>query len=293
MLKGSLVAIVTPFDVDGKVNVSKLDELIEYQIKSQTDGIVLFGTTGEAATITLDEKIDVLKHVVSLINKRVPLIVGASSNCTLDACRAAEIFSNLGADYILVTNPYYNKCNKIGLIKHFEEIALASCAPIILYNVPSRTGMSIPLEVIKEVHTNKNIIGIKEASGDISYAIGISKYLNDEFLMFSGNDDVIVPYMAIGAKGVISVLANIAPKVCHDLCDACLNGDFKKGLEYNVGLAEVIKALFIETNPIPVKASLNYLGFNVGGYHLPLCEMDKENEKKLFNTLDLYKEMIY
>lgn len=293
MLKGSLVALVTPFNDDGSVNFDVLGELIEYHINNKTDGLVVLGTTGEASTMSFEEEVEVIKYSVKKVNKRVPLIIGAGSNDTLYAVKNAYEFSRLGADYLLVVTPYYNKTNEEGLVRHFEMIAEASSCPIILYNVPGRTGMNIPVSVVERLANNKNIIGIKEASGNISYAMLLSKYLNDDFVMFSGNDDVIVPYMSIGASGVISVLANIAPCQTHNICKHCLDGNFDKALIIAKDLLEVSNGLFIETNPIPVKTCLNHLGFNVGEYRMPLYQMNKTNEDKLIKLIDSKRCVIY
>ena len=293
MLKGSLVALVTPFNDDGSVNYDVLGELIEYHINNKTDGLVVLGTTGEASTMSFEEEVEVIKYSVKKVNKRVPLIIGAGSNDTLYAVKNAYEFSRLGADYLLVVTPYYNKTNEEGLVRHFEMIAEASSCPIILYNVPGRTGMNIPVSVVERLANNKNIIGIKEASGNISYAMLLSKYLNDDFVMFSGNDDVIVPYMSIGASGVISVLANIAPCQTHNICKHCLDGNFDKALKIAKDLLEVSNGLFIETNPIPVKTCLNHLGFNVGGYRMPLYQMNKTNEDKLIKLIDSKRCVIF
>lgn len=293
MLKGSLVALVTPFNEDGSVNYDVLGELIEYHINNKTDGLVVLGTTGEASTMSFEEEVEVIKYSVKKVNKRLPLIIGAGSNDTLYAVKNAYEFSRLGADYLLVVTPYYNKTNEEGLVRHFEMIAEASSCPIILYNVPGRTGMNIPVSVVERLANNKNIIGIKEASGNISYAMLLSKYLNDDFVMFSGNDDVIVPYMSIGASGVISVLANIAPCQTHNICKHCLDGSFDKALKIAKDLLEVSNGLFIETNPIPVKTCLNHLGFNVGGYRMPLYQMNKTNEDKLIKLIDSKRCVIF
>ena len=293
MLKGSLVALVTPFNDDGSVNFDVLGELIEYHINNKTDGLVVLGTTGEASTMSFEEEVEVIKYSVKKVNKRVPLIIGAGSNDTLYAVKNAYEFSRLGADYLLVVTPYYNKTNEEGLVRHFEMIAESSSCPIILYNVPGRTGMNIPVSVVERLANNKNIIGIKEASGNISYAMLLSKYLNDDFVMFSGNDDVIVPYMSIGASCVISVIANIAPCQTHNICKHCLDGIFDKALKIAKDLLEVSNGLFIETNPIPVKACLNHLGFNVGGYRMPLYQMNKTNEDKLIKLIDSKRCVIF
>ena len=293
MLQGSLVALVTPFNPDGGINFPKLGELLEFHIKNGTDGIVILGTTAEATTLSLQEQEDIVRFSVDVVGRRVPIIVGAGSNDTLAAVNKARLFSSLGADYLLVITPYYNKTNDEGLIKHFEVIAQSSLVPIILYNVPSRTGMSIPASVISRLSQHPNIYGIKEASGNMSYAASISKYLSDDFIMLSGNDDIIVPMMSIGAKGVISVLANICPRGVSDICHYALDGNFYKANNIAKSLLDVANALFYETNPIPVKEAMNYLGFNVGGFRLPLYQMGPDNYRRLIDVIDRNKEWLY
>ena len=292
MLKGSLVALVTPFSEDGKVNFSKLKELLEYHLKNQTDGIVILGTTAEATTLSLEEQVEIIKLSVTTVNKRVPIIVGAGSNDTAKAIEKAKLFSTLGVDYLLVITPYYNKTNEKGLVHHFESIAEASSVPIILYNVPSRTGMSISLSVVEQLSKHKNICGIKEASGNMSYAVGVSRFLNKDFVMLSGNDDIIVPMMSIGATGVISVLANICPRQAHRLCELCLNENYKEAGKLQGRLLPISNSLFFETNPIPVKAAMNSLGFAVGNYRMPLYPMEDELYKKMVRILEENKELI-
>lgn len=292
MIKGSYVALVTPFNNDGSVNYDKLKELIEYHINNSTDGIVLIGTTGEATTLSFEEQIEIVKVGIKTVNKRVPVMVGSGSNDTAKACKLSKTFSDMGADSLLVITPYYNKTNTPGLIKHFEMIAEASIAPIVLYNVPSRTGMNIPLEAYEVLSKNPKIVGVKEASGNMEYSKEVSKYLNDDFVMLSGNDDIIVDMIKMGAKGVISVLANVAPKNTHLLCEYALNGEFDKAYEIQNSLLEVAGSLFYETNPIPVKAALNHLGFGVGGYRMPLYEMSSEPYNKMIDVINRNMEVI-
>ena len=284
MLKGSLVALVTPFNSDGSVNYEELLRLLELH-SNNSDGIVLIGTTGEATTLSDSEALEMVKFAVEKVNKRVPLIVGAGNNNTEAAVNKARLYSSLGADYLLCITPYYNKTNESGLIKHFEAIASASSCPIILYNVPSRTGVSISIKALNVLKDNPNIIGIKEASGNMSYAMEVSRLLSDSFMMYSGNDDLIVPMMSIGGSGVISVLANIAPKRCKEMVKLCLNNKYSEAMEIQKDLLDVSNALFYEVNPIPVKEAMNYLGYNVGGYRLPLDYMSEDNKKRLINEL--------
>lgn len=293
MIKGSIVALVTPFTEDGQVNYLVLEELIEYHIANQTDGIVLLGTTGEASTLSFEEEEEMVRFAVKKIAKRVPLIVGSGSNETEKAVRQSRIYASLGADYLLVITPYYNKTNQAGLIKHFTMIADASSAPIIMYNVPSRTGMSISIEAIAALSEHPNICGIKEASGNLSYAMEVAKYIHDDFVMLSGNDDIIVPMMSLGGTGVISVLANIAPKQTHQICQACLEGAYAKAMSISLSLLEITQSLFYETNPIPVKAAMNYLGFNVGGYRMPLTQMSEKPYQKMIEAIRLGKEYLF
>lgn len=292
MIKGSYVALVTPFNNDGSVNYDKLKELIEYHINNSTDGIVLIGTTGEATTLSFEEQIEIVKVGLETVNKRVPVMVGSGSNDTAKACKLSKTFSDMGADSLLVITPYYNKTNTPGLIKHFEMIAEVSSAPIVLYNVPSRTGMNIPLEAYEVLSKNPMIVGVKEASGNMEYSKEVSKYLNDDFVMLSGNDDIIVDMIKMGAKGVISVLANVAPKNTHLLCEYALNGEFDRAYEIQNSLLDVAGSLFYETNPIPVKAALNHLGFGVGGYRMPLFEMSSEPYNKMIDVINRNMEVI-
>ena len=291
MLKGSIVALVTPFNSDGSINYNELEKLLNMHAIS-SDGILILGTTAEADVLTLDEKLDVLKFSVKVVNKRCPLIVGAGSNNTLESIKMAKLFSSNGADYLLVITPYYNKTNESGLVKHFEAIAKSSSVPIIMYNVPGRTGMNISEAVIEKLYKNPKILGIKEASGNMSYAAKLVKFLSDDFLMFSGNDDLIVPMMSIGSVGVISVLANIAPKNTKRICDLCFKENYKEASLLQSKLLPVINNLFSEVNPIPVKEAMNCLGYNVGGYRMPLDYMSASNKAKLIKELDLAKEII-
>lgn len=292
MLKGSYVALVTPFNEDGSVNYSKLKELIEWHIESKTDGIVLIGTTGEATTLSFEEQVEIVKIGIQTVNGRVPVMVGSGSNDTAKAIKLSKIFSELGADYLLVITPYYNKTNLPGLIKHFEMIADASTCPIVMYNVPSRTGMSIPLEAYEILSKHPNIIGVKEASGNIEYSKNVSKFLDDNFVMFSGNDDIIVDMIKIGAVGVISVLADVCPYYTHLMCEYALKNEYDKAYELQNKLLDIANSLFYETNPIPVKACMNYLGFGVGGYRMPLFEMSEEPYKKMIKVINENKEYL-
>lgn len=293
MLKGSIVALVTPFNEDGSVNFDELGRLLEYHIENGSGGIVILGTTGEASTLSFDEEAEIVKYSVKKVNKRVPLIVGSGSNETEKAVTMSKKYSEMGADYVLVITPYYNKTNESGLIKHFTAVAEASLCPVIMYNVPGRTGMSISITAMEVLAKHPNIYGVKEASGNMSYAAKVSKLLSKDFHMFSGNDDIIVPMMSIGAEGVISVLANIAPKQTAKMCELCFEEKYREANKLQNALLTTINDLFIEVNPIPVKEAMNHLGFNVGGYRAPLDYMSDKNRETLFKELDKSKEIIF
>lgn len=293
MLKGSIVALVTPFYADGSVNFDKLGELLEFHVKNDTAGIVILGTTGEASTLTFAEEEEIVKYSVAKLKKRVPLIVGSGSNETEKAVQMSRKYSELGADYVLVITPYYNKTNESGLIKHFTAVADASLCPVIMYNVPSRTGMNMSLHAIEVLSKHPNICGIKEASGNISYSTSVAKYISDDFAMYSGNDDIIVPMMALGSSGVISVLANIAPRQTAEMVRLCIEEKYRQANRLQQDMLAVIHDLFIEVNPIPVKEAMNYLGYSVGGYRMPLDEMALGNKEKLYQTLEQKKELIF
>lgn len=286
MLKGSIVALVTPFHEDGTVNFEKLGELLDWQIENSTDGILILGTSGESSTMSHEEDDAVALYTIERVNHRVPVIVGAGSNCTQTAMEKSLKYQNMGADALLLISPYYNKANTQGMIRHFTTVADAVHIPIILYNVPGRTGCHIDEEAVKVLSQHPNICGIKEASGNISYATNIARYLSDDFVMYSGNDDMITSMMALGASGVISVLANCLPQETHQIVQDYLDGNVKESLEKQLKYLDFIHALFIEVNPIPVKQALNYMGKDVGGYRLPLCEMDEENAKILKATME-------
>ncbi len=289
MIKGSLVALVTPFNLDGSVNYKKLEELVLFHIENNTDGLVILGTTGEASTLTFEEEEEIVKLVIKTADKRIPIIVGSGSNSTQTAIMYSQKYCSMGADALLVITPYYNKTNESGMIKHFTAVADSVDIPVIVYNVPGRTGCSISENVIKVISKHKNIVGIKEASGDMSYVMKVAKYLNDDFVMYSGNDDIIVPILSVGGVGVISVLANIMPKETHDLVFDYLNGDTLKSLNSQIKYLDLINSLFLETNPIPVKCIMNYMGFNVGPLRMPLDIMSEPNFNKLKNELESIK----
>ncbi|MGV3025551.1 4-hydroxy-tetrahydrodipicolinate synthase [Clostridium thermobutyricum] len=285
IFEGSGVALVTPFTEDG-VNFEKLKELLEWHIKEGTDSIIICGTTGEATTMTLDEKKEVIKFTVDIVNKRIPVIAGTGSNCTASSIAMSKWAESIGVDGLLVITPYYNKTNKAGLIKHFEAINASVNTPIILYNVPGRTSMNMSPEVLKELSKLKNIVAVKEASGDISQVARIKALCGDTLDIYSGNDDQIVPIMSLGGKGVISVLANVIPKKVHEMTKAYLDGNCKKSTEIQIETLELANSLFLETNPIPVKTALNLMGLEVGPLRLPLYEMDKSLEDVMKKELE-------
>lgn len=285
MYSGSFVALVTPFDKDGKINYLKIAELIDFHKNNGTDGIVLLGTTGEAPTIT---EAEVEKMILFAIDKagEMPLIIGCGSNDTRAATEKARKYEALGAKALLVLTPYYNKANDIGMIRHFMSIADAVDIPIIIYNVPSRTGCSVSVSALEVLREHENIIGIKEASGDMSYFMRVSRLIRDDFSVFCGNDDIAVPMVAAGACGVISVLANIYPAEVSRMISLARSGDFAAASEIQRKYLPLIGALFSEPNPIPVKAAMNRLGFDVGPCRLPLCEMSEAKFAALETELE-------
>ena len=280
-IKGSIVAMVTPFKEDESVDFKRLEQTIEYQIKNGTDGILVLGTTGESTTMTHEEDDEVARFTIEKVNGRIPVIVGAGSNSTQTQLEKSIKYSKMGADALLLISPYYNKANTQGMIRHFTVCADAVDCPVILYNIPGRTGCSISEEVVKVLSKHPNICGIKEASGNISYATSIARYLSDDFAMYSGNDDMITSLLSIGASGVISVLSNILPKQTHDMVSLFHEGKVKESLQLQLKYLDVIHALFCEVNPIPVKKALNLMGLEVGPLRMPLTEMTEANTAKL------------
>ncbi|WP_252235451.1 4-hydroxy-tetrahydrodipicolinate synthase [Clostridium sp. CH2] len=276
VFEGSGVAIVTPFNNEG-VDYDKLKDLLEWHIKEGTDSIVICGTTGEATTMTENEKKTVIKFAVDVINKRIPVIAGTGSNNTLSAIEMSRYAESVGVDAILVITPYYNKTSQKGLFKHFKAVNDSVNIPIILYNVPSRTGVNITPKALVQIAELKNIVAIKEASGNISQIMEMKSLCKDKIDIYSGNDDQIVPIMSLGGKGVISVLANVIPNEVHTLTKKCLEGNFDEALDIQLNRLKLTNALFIETNPIPVKTAMNLMGFEVGSLRLPLCEMEDSN----------------
>lgn len=271
---GSGVALVTPMKENGEVNYEKLKELVEYHVANGTDSIVICGTTGESATMTEEEHSDVIKACIDYVNKRIPVIAGTGSNCTRTAIELSKRAQIDGADGVLIVTPYYNKATQQGLKEHYKAIANSIDIPVIMYNVPSRTGCNLlPATIASLVKEVDNIVGVKEASGDISTVAEIMNLTNGKIDLYSGNDDQIVPILSLGGKGVISVLANIAPMDTHNIVDSFLKGDIKVSRELQLKYIPLIKSLFSEVNPIPVKRAMNLLGMEVGSLRLPLTEM--------------------
>ncbi len=276
IFEGSGVAIVTPFNENG-VNFSELDRLIEFNIENSTDAIIICGTTGESATMPDKEHVSVIEHTVKRVNGRIPVIGGTGSNDTLHGVELSKMAAATGVDGLLCVTPYYNKATQNGLLKHYEMIANAVDLPIIPYSVPSRTGVNILPKTAYELSKIDNIVGIKEASGDIVQAMEIRNLCGEDFAIYSGNDDINVPLMSIGAVGAISVLANVVPKECHDMCKLCLDGKFDEAAKIQLKYLDLIKALFCEVNPIPVKAALKLMGFDTGLLRMPLTPMEDKN----------------
>ena len=283
---GSGVAIVTPFK-GLEVDYDALDELIEMHIAHKTDAIIICGTSGEASTMPNEEHIEAIKHTCDKVAGRLPVIAGTGSNDTAHAVYLTKAAVDAGADAILSVTPYYNKANESGLIAHYKEIAENCDAPISLYNVPSRTGVNFSIPVLKELAKVENIVALKEASGNISYAAKVAAEV-PELPMYSGNDDMIVPMMALGGVGVISVVANILPDETHDICEKFINGDVKGSLDLQLKMLDVINNLFIEVNPVPIKTAMEILGYRVGNLRLPLGPMSEANYKKLEASLKAY-----
>lgn len=284
---GSYVALVTPFHADGSVNFDKLRELTAWHIEQGTDGIVVLGTTGESSTMSHEEDDEVARCVIETVNGKIPVVCGAGSNSTQTQLEKSRRYHDMGADGLLLITPYYNKTNDEGMYRHFATVADEVDTPIILYNVPGRTGCAISPACCARLAAHPNIAGIKEASGSIGYAAQIARLIGDDFCMLSGNDDMIVPMMSLGASGVISVWANICPKACHDLVAAFHAGDAAKARELQLKYLELINALFCEVNPIPIKEAMNQLGMDVGGYRLPLCEISPAGRERVRRALEV------
>ena len=290
VFEGAGIALITPFREDGSVNYEKLKELLEDQIANKTDAIIICGTTGEPSTLTIEEHLDVIEATVKHVNKRIPVMAGSGSNCTQTAVYLSTEAEKRGADGLLVVSPYYNKATQKGLIKHFSTVAASVKIPIILYNIPGRTGVTIQPETISYLVRNvENIVGVKEASGDMSAIAKMFHLCQDiDIAVYSGNDDQIIPIMSLGGVGVISVLSHVAPRQTHEMCRAMLDGDVKKAAKMQLDALDVINNLFTEVNPIPVKAAMNMQGKDVGGLRLPLTYMEEEHQKALEKSMREY-----
>lgn len=280
VFKGCGTAIATPFNEKG-INFTEFKKLIEFQVSNNTDSIIICGTTGESSTMTSDEKISLIKYTIKIVEKRIPIIVGTGSNDTNETIKMSKIAQELGVDGLLIVTPYYNKATQEGLIKHYKLISENVNIPIILYNVPGRTGVNILPNTCLELSKFKNIVAIKEASGDISQVAEIAHLCGDNLNIYSGNDNQIVPVLSLGGIGVISVLANIKPKVTHDIVQNFFDGNFNKAKQLQLENIPLINALFSEVNPIPVKEALNILGFDFGLPRMPLTQLSSENKCKL------------
>lgn len=283
---GAGVAIVTPMFENGEVNYEKLGELIEFQIANNTDALIICGTTGEASTLTHEEHLDVIKYAIDKVAKRIPVIAGTGSNCTETAIYLSQEAEKMGADALLVVTPYYNKATQKGLIQHYTKIANSVKLPIIMYNVPGRTGCNIAPETAVALAKNvENIVGIKEASGNIAQVAKLMSLADGCLELYSGEDGQVVPALSLGGLGVISVLSNIAPQETHDIVALYLEGKVKESCALQLKAIPLVDALFCEVNPIPVKTALNLMGMEAGAFRGPLCEMEDANKEKLIKAM--------
>lgn len=278
LFKGAGVALITPMHEDGSVNFEALKEIIEEQIEKGTDAIISVGTTGEAATLSVEEHVEVIAYTTKVVNHRIPLIAGTGSNCTESAVELSRQAEEVGADGLLLVTPYYNKATQKGLYQHFKTIAESVSVPSILYNVPGRTGMSIEAKTMAALyHDVKNIIGVKDAGGDMGKTLELMSLVDENFSLYSGEDGLILPILSAGGVGVISVLSNVAPKETHEICAKWFAGDLDGARKEQLRALPLIHALFSEVNPIPVKAAMNLQGKNAGPLRLPLTEIEKEH----------------
>lgn len=285
---GAGVALVTPMNADGSVNFEKMKELIEFQLANDTDALIICGTTGEATTISDEDQIECVRFAKEVAAGRVPVIAGAGSNDTAHCIELAQACEKAGADGVLLVTPYYNKATQKGLILHYTAVAESINIPIILYNVPGRTGCNIAPKTVAELAKVKNIVAVKEASGNLSQVAEIAALVGPDFDIYSGNDDQILPVLSLGGKGVISVLSNVAPKETHDMVAKFMDGDVQGAIKLQLDAIELISALFCEVNPIPVKTALNLMGYEVGACKLPLCEMEPKNLETLKTAMTNY-----
>ena len=284
-LQGSIVAMVTPFRQDGSVNFDMLTELLERQIAAGTDGILTLGTTGEYSTMSHEEDAAVVEHTIRVVDGRVPVMVGSGSNCTATQVEKSKLYQSMGADALLLIAPYYNKANAEGMYRHFADTADAVDIPCILYNIPGRCGCGISERNVERLAAHPNIMGIKEASGNVAYAAKIAHLLSDDFRMYSGEDALTVPLMSLGASGTISVWADVQPQLVHDMCRAYLDGDVERARDIQIAGQPLINALFSEVNPIPVKEALAQMGMIEANYRMPLCPMADDTRSALTDAL--------
>jgi len=285
---GAGVAIITPFTKEGKVNYPALKTILEYQIAHGTDAIVICGTTGESATLSHEEHTEAIHFTVETVAHRIPVIAGTGSNDTAYALHLSNEAEKIGVDGLLMVTPYYNKASQAGLIKHYTYLADRVSTPIIIYNVPSRTGCDVKPETYAELSKHKMIYAAKEASGNISTIAKTISLCEKDFAIYSGNDDQITAIMSLGGKGVISVLSNVAPQVAHDIAASALAGDFEQSRKLQIEYLELCNALFMDVNPIPVKQAMNMMGFDAGPLRMPLCEMNEANTAKLKSVMEKY-----
>lgn len=289
LFEGAGVALVTPFKENGEVNYEKLEEIVEEQIAGGTDSIIACGTTGEASTMTHEEHLDVIEYICKVTKKRIPVVAGTGSNCTETAVYLSAEAEKRGADGLLLVSPYYNKATQKGLMAHFTAVADAVKIPVILYNIPGRTGVTIKPETIAALCRDvDNIVGVKEASGNFSAIATLMSLSDGKVDLYSGNDDQIVPLLSLGGKGVISVLSNVAPRQTHDICASYFAGDVKTSAALQLKAIPLITELFSEVNPIPVKAAMNMMGKGVGPLRMPLTEMEPQNQEKLKKAMTAY-----
>ena len=282
---GSGVAVVTPMRDNGAIDFEELGRIIDFQIENHTDSIVICGTTGESSTMTDEEHVECIAYAVKRSAGRVPVVAGAGSNDTAYAIWLSKEAEAAGADALLHVTPYYNKCTQAGLVKHFTAIADATTLPVILYNVPSRTGCTIQPETYRELCRHPNIVATKEASGSISAVAKTAALCGDDLTIYSGNDDQIVPILSLGGKGVISVLANVAPRATHEICAAFLQGDVARSRSLQLAYLPLIEALFYEVNPIPVKEAMNLMGFSAGPCRLPMTPLTEDHRQRLLEEM--------
>lgn len=289
IFKGAGVAIITPFHEDGSINYTEFDRLAEFQIQNGSDAIIVAGTSGEASTLTHGEQLNLIRRCVRTVAGRLPVIAGTGSNCTKTAVELSVEAEKAGADGILLVSPYYNKATQNGLYQHFKTVAEAIQIPVLLYNVPGRTGCNIqPETIVRLCREVKNIVGVKDAGGNISQTARLLALAEGDVDVYSGNDDQIVPVLSLGGKGVISVLSNVAPRQTHDICQLYFEGKTAKSAALQLQSMELIEALFCEVNPIPVKSALNLMGFAAGIPRMPLTELEETNKRRLEQAMKVY-----